>query len=175
MKYNRVPVKGFEGYEIDSEGTVWTCHKKARAKNDPSLWKPLKSLGSRGNYLNVGLYIDGKQERKVIHRLVAEAFVINPDNKPFACHKDGNARNNKASNLYWGTALENQQDRMKHGTQSKGESNGKTILTEKQVRVIKWGLHYGAAHKHLAKMCGVALSNISHIASGRTWSHINIY
>ena len=52
-------------------------------------------------YLRVGLSSNGEQKMFLIHRLVAEAFLPNPDNLPIVNHKDGNPSNNNASNLEW--------------------------------------------------------------------------
>ena len=54
-------------------------------------------------YLRVGLSKDGKPKQFLVHRLVAEAFLPNPDNLPVVNHKDGNPSNNNVSNLEWCT------------------------------------------------------------------------
>ena len=70
--------------------------------------KPLSS-NNRG-YYDVCFSDKYKQKRTVIHRIVAEAFIPNPDSKPFVNHKDSNKRNNRCENLEWVTHGEN----MKH-------------------------------------------------------------
>lgn len=69
-----------------------------------SLWK-----GNNG-YLKVKLRIDGKPKDRYIHRLVAQAFVPNPDNLPQVKHKDDNKTNCHYTNLEWGTNQENTQE-----------------------------------------------------------------
>ena len=54
-------------------------------------------------YLRVGLSHEGKQKQHLIHRLVAQAFLPNPNNLPVVNHKDGNPSNNNVSNLEWCT------------------------------------------------------------------------
>lgn len=83
-------------YEVSNTGRVRRIGSKSdRIPND-----------SKG-YLAVGLYANGKGSTKRIHRLVAEAFIPNPDNKPEINHKDGNRYNNSSSNLEWVTKREN--------------------------------------------------------------------
>lgn len=62
---------------------------------------------SGGGYLQVGLHRDGKVEQKLVHRLVSEAFLPNPDNLPQVNHKDEDKANNQVENLEWCTALYN--------------------------------------------------------------------
>lgn len=59
------------------------------------------------DYIAVQLWSDGKFVQRVLHRLIAEAFIPNPENKPFINHIDGNKRNNEITNLEWVTAKEN--------------------------------------------------------------------
>jgi hypothetical protein len=66
-------------------------------------------------YQKCVLKINGKPTMKYIHRLVAEAFIPNPDNKPEVNHKDGNKLNNNVSNLEWATLSENRLHAYKTG------------------------------------------------------------
>lgn len=68
----------------------------------------LKALyTNRVGYKQVTLYKDGFAKLFMVHRLVAKAFVLNPNRKPHVNHKDGNKGNNAASNLEWCTRQEN--------------------------------------------------------------------
>lgn len=93
-----IKIKDFPNYSVSSSGSV-------RNDNRMSLLKP--TTNHKG-YLYVVLSKDGKTTTKKIHRLVAESFIDNPDNKPQVNHIDGNKQNNDVSNLEWCTASENQ-------------------------------------------------------------------
>ena len=70
-------------------------------------WKILKPLHNKWWYLQASLYVDGNRKHISIHRLVAIAFIPNPDNKREVNHIDGNRRNNCVDNLEWVTPKEN--------------------------------------------------------------------
>lgn len=67
----------------------------------------MMKLQIQQGYYHVTLQIEGKAKRFRVHRLVAEAFIPNPENKPYVNHIDGNRQNNKAENLEWVTPAEN--------------------------------------------------------------------
>lgn len=108
-------IQGLEGqYQISNLGNVKSLKRNKLLKPD---------VADKG-YKRVSLSNDGKVTRYLIHRLVAEAFIDNPDNKPFINHKDNNPRNNHVSNLEWCTHSENmihahKQDRLANITASK--------------------------------------------------------
>lgn len=90
-------IKGFDNYTISHNGVV-------RNKNTMNTKKPY--INKDNNYLYVDLWKNNKSYKKPIHRLLAEAFIPNPDNKPTVDHKDGNRQNNSLSNLRWATYSE---------------------------------------------------------------------
>lgn len=91
-----VPVLGFNGlYEVSSLGRV-------RNQKGEIMKQGIKRTNGTC-YKSVRLWKDGKYHTKYIHRLVAEAFIPNPDNLPFVNHKDEDGTNNFIDNLEWCT------------------------------------------------------------------------
>ena len=87
-------IPGWEGlYAATSCGKIWSHKRK----------KFMAPCGYKGNYQQLMLSRDGTQKLYFVHRLVAMAFLPNPDNLPQVHHKDGNRENNRLSNLEWCT------------------------------------------------------------------------
>ena len=92
-------VQGFDGYEIGDRGTVHsTKHNKIRE---------LKLRKDGGGYLYFTSCEDGKHKSLKVHRLVAIAWVPNPNNEPCVNHKNRDRSDNRAENLEWCTREEN--------------------------------------------------------------------
>lgn len=90
-------VKGYEGrYAVTEDGQVWSYKTK----------RFLKSKISRG-YEQVVFSVENQQKTFSVHRLVAMAYIPNPEELPQVGHKDDNPSNNCVENLYWTNALEN--------------------------------------------------------------------
>ena len=95
-------IKGYEGlYGITSCGRVWSYKSK----------RFLKAFKNAKGYLQVDLYKDGTKKTVKVHRLVAEAYIPNPDNLPQVDHIDNNKDHNYIGNLQWITNIDNTRKR----------------------------------------------------------------
>lgn len=96
------PVAGYEGlYEVSNMGNVRSLDRTVKNKNGLAVkkGKVIKQAGVNSGYLRVNLWKDNMGSCFLVHRLVAEAFIGNPDNLPEVNHIDENKHNNCANNL----------------------------------------------------------------------------
>ena len=100
-------IKGFEGmYKVSNLGRfMMVSHVDSMGRMIPARIKCTRK--GVGGYTIVSLRKEGKKVTYLAHRLVAEAFIPNPENKPFVDHIDGSRNNNTIANLRWATAAEN--------------------------------------------------------------------
>ena len=122
----------------------------------------LKSGKDKKGYLHVGLYKNGIVSNKTIPRLVAQAFIPNPENKPEVNHIDEDKTNNMVSNLEWMTAKEN----LNHGTRN--ERAGKTLSIPILATNLKTGEStefYGT--NECARQLGLNAGHITSVLKGR--------
>lgn len=95
-------IEGYDGqYEVSRNGKVRSNNYMGKGKT-----REMKPWNN-GGYLRVTLTRNKKKSNRLLHRIVAEAFIPNPEGKPEVNHKDGNKLNNSADNLEWSTRKEN--------------------------------------------------------------------
>lgn len=126
-------VENYEGlYKISNHGRVkvlkkWDVNKKEFVGSE----KILTPTDNGHGYLIVSFSKNRKKKNYYVHRLVAEAFIDNPDNKKIVNHKDFNKRNNHFSNLEWCTQKENvnySASRMRHRKQYNASKTGEKYI-----------------------------------------------
>ncbi|MBM5782939.1 MAG: endonuclease [Pelagibacterales bacterium] len=164
-------IKGYEGlYQVSSLGNVKSLNYNRTKKE-----KVLKFGKDKGGYYFVVLYLNKKAKTIIAHRLVAIAFLENPENKPQVNHLNGKKLDNRVENLEWSSRSENMRHAFDTGLSEgkKGEKHGRSKLTESQV--IKIRELYSTrsySQKEIALMLNVSQSQIGRIVNHKTWSHI---
>jgi hypothetical protein len=128
-------------------------------------------------YLTVSFRKNGKFDGCVkVHRLVAEAFLDNPENKGTVNHIDGDKTNNHVSNLEWATMSENVKHAIKMGLfNNSGVLNKKSKVTEEQVREIRRLREMNPkkyTFRKLGYLFGISSVNAGFIAKRKNWKHI---
>jgi len=155
-------IDGFPNYKINTSGLIVNIKR-----NHPLTLR--KHMG----YWKCALRAKGKQKSIFVHRLLAGAFIPNPNNYPFINHKDGIKGNNTLSNLEWCTRKQNAEHAGRMGLTRYlyGEDHPKAKLTGNDVDSIRKNyVRYGKTNTHtLAKVYGVSPRLISKIILGQIW------
>ena len=179
MKEQWKEIKGNrEIYEVSSLGNVRTKDREG-ARGHHVKGHILTQRDNSNGYLRCDINITGKTKSHLVHRLVAEKFIPNPDNKPFVNHIDGNKHNNSVNNLEWCTRNENERHAwktgLKHDIATKGELHGMHKLSKKDVEYIrKHHARNGGNMKtgELARNFNVNPQTITDIVSERIWRSV---
>lgn len=158
-------VKGYEGlYKVSNLGNIKRIlfiNNKVIKKQD----KLLKPQINKRNRIYITLYKEGKKKNCIVHRLIAEAFIPNPNNYPEVNHIDGNSLNNNVNNLEWCTkkynckhAYDNNLSKLK----KYNENNKKNIIRND-------GIIYDSAYS-ASKDLNVNVCSIRDVLKNRTKS-----
>ena len=150
-------IKGYENYQVSNYGRV--RNKKTN--------RILKQHIQRGGYYKVSLYLDGKQNYYLVHRLVAIAFIPNPNNYKYVNHKNEIKTDNRVENLEWCSFEYNINFGTRNIRSSESKINGKKskaiLQYDLQGNFIKEWPSISEIHRQL----GFASSNISACCKGR--------
>lgn len=168
-------VVGYEGfYKISNLGKVISVNRiDVRGQHR----KPVeKSQRLNNGYFVTTLHKDKVRKTMKVHRLVAMAFIPNPENKPQVNHKDGNKLNNHLDNLEWCTAKENTIHARDNNLLSiVGVNNYQTNLTERDVQIMRWMVNIaGFSYQSTADFFETTKSTVGYIIKGRSWKHLPI-
>ena len=155
-------------YEISNYGRVKSLNYNHTQKD-----KILKKRIDKDGYYNIVLCNGGKNRYARICRLVAQAFISNPENKPQVNHIDGDKQNDNWYNLEWVTSSENNKHAFKIGLKTQiGEKNNQAKLKNKDIIFIRKNKNK-YKQMELAKLFNVSQRNIRFIIKNKTWKHIN--
>lgn len=135
----------------------------------------LAQTATKKGYLTVNLSMHGHASRRMVHRVVLEAFVGKRPEGMHGCHLDGNKNNNRLRNITWATPSENESHKSIHGTKSFGERNGNHKFSDSDIRKIRMmksqgGAKWGALK--IAKELGVNISAVVSVSTNKYWKHI---
>lgn len=172
-------IPGYEGlYQASDLGRVRSVDRETVAK-DGSVYRfkgrVLKAAPNvRSGYLYVGLRKDGRQKSCRVHLLVLLTFVGRCPSSHEGCHKNGVRVDNRLKNLKYATSAQNSADRIRHGTDHRGEKHPNRKLTESQVKKIRRLYRTGKFTQDcLGEMFGVSQGCISSVVNRKNWNHSN--
>jgi len=173
-------IKGFENsYQISNYGRVKSLNRLIWCSSNKSYsrikGRILKLDIINKNYAQIGLWNNRKCHKKLIHRLVAESFISNPNNYPEINHKDCNKLNNNINNIEWCTRKQNAKHAKKNGAYSNfpnGVNKPNAKLNEKAIIHIR---KKELRNINYCELYGVKPSTISCIQSNKNrWRHVTI-
>lgn len=161
--YERRPVPGFDGFEADTDGNVFSPFGRRVGS--------LVTAGRGAGHYYVTLP-DGRKRRR--YQLVALAFHGQaPSPRHEVAHRNDIHGDDRPENLYWATRIQNRADAIRNGKMPRGSENGQSKLNVCDVLWTRQMVELGRfSHCELANILGVARSRIWKIAKRKDWRHV---
>jgi len=175
MKEEWRDIEGLEGfYQVSSAGRVRSFNK-AKGKDVKGKPRILYTKANNSGYLLVWTCLYGRKKALTIHRLVAKAFVSNPEGKEFVNHKNGVKTDNRVDNLEWCTRRENMAHAHAKGLAPRyGVKNSQAKLTPhavKRMRLMR-EISPSMSYKNIGALFGVGEGAARDAILKIKWSHI---
>lgn len=158
-------IKGYKYlYSINRKGEIYSYHSN----------KLMKLMKDKDGYLKVNLSKNGKSRKYIVHRLVAQTFLENPNKFPQVNHKNGIKDDNRVENLEWCTVSSNHKHAFKIGLKNhKGSKHPNSKLTEKEVlNIRRYYKIKNITQQELANKYNVDRKTIGRIINRVTWRHV---
>jgi len=150
-------IKDFPDYKIDRRGNVWSIKSN----------RYLRWHDNGNGYFYVRLRKNKTTFNRYVHRLVAEAFVPNPENKPEVNHEFGDKSDNYYKHLEWVTHIENSEHAWETGLMTLGENHHCSKLSDLQVSVVRTTEADTTTNRLLAKAFKVNERHIRRIRNNK--------
>lgn len=162
-----IPVSGFEGlYEISDDGRIYTIKRQGTDSRELRTER-------KNDYNRVTLRKGREKHCFLVHRLVAQHFIDNPENLPCVNHKDGNKRNNSAENLEWCSYHENMthaiKNNLNHVPALSEEKHPNRKLNWEIVKEIRESAIKGEKYSDIWKRYGITKEQVSNIVRMKHW------
>ena len=168
-------IPGYEGfYEASDAGAIRSVERVVNGGSGPRVFpgRILSQAIGGHKYAVVNLSKFGKVKQFTVHTLILLTFKGECPPGCEALHDDGNRLNNGVPNLNWDSRQRNTRDRIKHGTQVRGERTANARFSDLEVMEIKRLLRVGMRQTDIARAYGAPLETIHSIKTGKSWGHI---
>jgi hypothetical protein len=163
------PVSEFEGvYEVSDDHRI----RRTGAGKGIRVGRVLMQHEVKGGYRIVQLWKGGKPSTRLVHVLVATAFIGPVPDGQEVNHKDGDKRNNAPENLEYVTRSDNLKHAYRTGLMRRGEEHQYAKLDAESVAVIRRENRNGVGYRPLARRFGVSRRAIQQVIKGISWAHI---
>lgn len=168
-----IDILGYENiYKISNLGRVKSLSRKLntfrgyRITNE-RIMKPRKD---KEGYLLVNLRLENVMTTFKIHRLVAIAFIPNPNNKPEVNHNDGDKTNNEYTNLIWSTSKENCHHKLQHikSTHKRFKLKANDVIFIRDFYIKNTNV----SKQNLANLFNIKKSTLDNLLKNRIWKHV---
>ena len=163
----------YNGYYLDKMGNVYSSRITGRHYKEHGYPRLRKLTMGRNGYWRVALWINGKSKKRMVHQLMLETWVSLRPVGMDALHGSNNKHDNRLENLRWGTRKENNGiDRVRDGTDHRGQKHPMATLTDEQVLNIIRMHKLGIKPIEISRMLSINEFKIYSICSGRSWKYM---
>jgi hypothetical protein len=169
-------IEGHNEYEVSSLGRVRCKVERVYSKTPFPAGTVLKQVSSDNGYRRVHFRVNSCRQKLVaVHRLVAKAFIPNPENKPQVNHIDGDKGNNHVENLEWVTGSENVKHAIEMGLREDfhGEESRNVVYDRKLIlKILDLFYLHILNSEEISKETGIHSAYINLVVRGKRWAEV---